>query len=43
MNDYLALLVSIACAGGRAGIFVLGTVGIAGALQISAGTTAAFG
>jgi cation:H+ antiporter len=46
MIDYLALLIGIACAGAGGELFVRGTVGIAGAMRISAGiiatTVAAF-
>jgi cation:H+ antiporter len=41
MNDYLALLIGIACAGAGGELFVRGTVGIAGALRISPGIIAA--
>ncbi|MCZ7594758.1 MAG: hypothetical protein M5U16_07440 [Hyphomicrobium sp.] len=35
MNDYLALLVGVICAGGGGELFVRGTVGIASSLRIS--------
>jgi cation:H+ antiporter len=41
MNDYLALLIGIACAGAGGELFVRGTVGIAGVLRISPGIIAA--
>ena len=41
MNDYLALLIGIACAGAGGELFVRGTVGVAGALRISPGIIAA--
>lgn len=41
MNDYLALLIGVACAGVGGELFVRGTVGIAGALRISPGIIAA--
>ena len=41
MNDYLALLIGIACAGAGGELFVRGTVGMAGALRISPGIIAA--
>jgi cation:H+ antiporter len=41
MNDYLALLIGIACAGAGGELFVRGTVGMAAALRISPGIIAA--
>lgn len=41
MNDYLALLIGVLCAGGGGELFVRGTVGIASALRISPGIIAA--
>lgn len=41
VNDYLALLLGIICAGGGGELFVRGTVGLAGALRISPGIIAA--
>jgi cation:H+ antiporter len=40
MNDYIALLIGIACAGVGGELFVRGTVGAAGALRISPGIIA---
>lgn len=41
VNDYLALLVGVICAGGGGELFVRGTVGIASSLRISPGIIAA--
>ena len=41
MNDYLALLIGIACAGAGGELFVRGTVGMAAAFRISPGIIAA--
>lgn len=41
MNDYLALLIGIACAGAGGELFVRGTVGVAAGLRISPGIIAA--
>jgi cation:H+ antiporter len=41
MNDYLALLIGLACAGADGESFVRGPVGSAGALLISPGISAA--
>ena len=41
MNEYLALLIGMLCAGGGGELFVRGTVGLAVALRISPGIIAA--
>lgn len=41
MNDYLALLIGVLCAGGGGELFVRGTVGMASALRIAPGIIAA--